>query len=304
MKVLVTGGSGYLGTHVRRYLGADDFSRRSGYDVLSAYDAQAAAEYDLVVHLAAHLDKDPANADAVFLTNVDGTINLLKNVRKDAAFVFASTKDVYSRFADNYREVPETCPTLYSSQSALEWSKLIAERYVEYYSAQHGFRSCILRLSTVYAPIAEGTTPNFVGHFAEAINKGERIRLPGGGRPTRDLLYVDDLSSACEAFADSVVRHGIYNLGGGARNALTLNALIAEMERVSGLQAVVDAERPLPDPVPFNYVSDLTLAHQELGWRPATDVETGVGRLFGTQVEDVYRTGPAINGDASAEDGN
>jgi len=297
MKVLVTGGSGYLGTHVRKYFNADDFSRRSGYDVLNTYDTQMASEFDLVIHLAAYLDKDPASAEAVFLTNVEGTVNLLRNVRKDAAFIFASTKDVYHRFADNYSEVPETCQTLYSGQSALEWSKLIGERYVEYYAAQLGFRACIFRLSTVYAPTSERTTPNFVGHFADAINKGEPIRLPGAGRPRRDLLYVDDLSSACQAFGDSVIRNGTYNLGGGPRHAMTLDELVETMERISGLQAVIDRERPLPDPVPFNYVSDLGLCEYELGWKPAIDIQTGLARMFGAG--SAYATAGDVSDDES-----
>lgn len=280
MKTLVTGGSGYLGTHIRRHFDADDLSRRSGLDVLNTQDVQMVEDYDLVIHLAACLDKSPDAADEVFLTNVEGTINILKNVRKDAAFVFASTKDVYGRFADNFTEVNEDCPTLYTGQTALEWSKLIAERYVEYYADQIGFRSCIFRLSTVYAPPSEGSTPNFVGHFADAINKGERMRLPGGGRPRRDLLYVDDVAGACEAFADSVIRNGLYNLGGGYANSITINELVKKMEEVSGLQAVIDAENPLPDPVPFNYVSSLERVSHELGWKPSVDLASGLKELF------------------------
>src|SRR5687767_6233196 len=148
MKFLVTGGSGYLGTHVRRYFDADDFSRSSGLDVLNTSDAVAVGEYDVVIHLAAHLDKSPDAAEEVFLTNVEGTVNLLKNMRPNSVFIFASTKDVYGRFADNHAEVPETCQTLYAGQSALEWSKLIAERYVEYYAHTIGFRACTFRMST------------------------------------------------------------------------------------------------------------------------------------------------------------
>lgn len=281
MKILVTGGSGYLGTHVRKYFGADDFSRRSNLDVLKVHDTQMVEEYDMVIHLAAHLDKDPDAAEEVFLTNVEGTINILQQMRKDAVFIFASTKDVYGRFADNFAEVPETCQTLYAGQSALEWSKLIAERYVEYYANNIGFRSCIFRLSTVYAPISEGNEPNFVGHYSDAINKGERIRLPGGGEPTRDLLHVDDLSAACTAFADSVIRHGLYNLGGGRENATRLSDLIIKLEEVSGLQALVDAQNPAPAPVPLNYVSDLTLVKQELDWKPLITLEQGLTSLFG-----------------------
>ena len=280
MKILVTGGSGYLGTHVRRYFGADDFSRTSGKDILNTVDAATVSEYDVVIHLAARLDKAPDAAEEVFLTNVEGTVNLLRNMRRDSVFIFASTKDVYGRFADTYAEVPEGCQTAYAGQSALEWSKLIAERYVEYYANQIGFRSCIFRLSTVYAPRTEGTTPNFVGAFVDAINLGESIRLPGGGVPRRDLLHVDDLSAACKSFLDSVIRHGLYNLGGGRANALKLDALVKKLEEVSGLQAIVDTERPLPNPVPTNYVSDLDLVRRELDWEPKVGLDEGLAKLF------------------------
>lgn len=283
MKVLVTGGSGYLGTHVRRYFGADDLSRRAGSDILVSEDAAIVREYDLVIHLAAEMSKSLDDAETVFQTNVEGTINILKEMRKDAVFIFASTKDVYGRFADNFKEVPENCPTYYSGQAALEWSKLIAEHYVDYYAHTHGFRSCVFRMSTVYAPLSEGNTPNFPTYYAESINKGATILLPGRGRPRRDLLHVDDLSSACEAFVESGLRHGTYNLGGGARLSITLTELVKKLEEVSGLQAVTDTENPLPDPVPLNYVSDLNLINRELGWKPSIDLEDGLGRLFRTQ---------------------
>ena len=279
MKTLVTGGSGYLGTHVRRHFDADDLSRRSGFNILDSQDAAMVGEYDLIIHLAASLDKSPDAADEVFLTNVEGTINVLKNVRKDAALIFASTKDVYGRFADNFSEVTEDCPTMYSGQSALEWSKLIAERYIEYYAHQNRFRACIFRLSTVYAPPSEGNTPNIVGFLADAINSGEAIRFPGSGKPVRDFLHVDDLASACEAFHESVIRHGLYNLGGGSANAITLRGLLEKLEEVSGLQAVID-ETPLPDPVPFNYISALGRTDQELAWRPSINLDTGLRTLF------------------------
>jgi nucleoside-diphosphate-sugar epimerase len=280
MNILVTGGSGFLGTHVCKFFEADDFSRRAGLDVLNLQDAQTVQNYDVVIHLAATLDKSPEAAEEVFLTNVEGTINLLRSMRENSVFIFASTKDVYGRFADTYREVPETCQTLYSGQSALEWSKLIAERYVEFYANQNNFRSCIFRLSTVYAPMSEGNTPNFVSHYIDAINMGESLHLPANGTPRRDLLHVEDFAKACDAFIDSVIRHGLYNLGGGAENAVSLRELIDKMEEVSGLQAVIDEENPAPAPVPLNYVSDLTLVKQELDWKPKISLEEGLNRLF------------------------
>jgi nucleoside-diphosphate-sugar epimerase len=279
-KILVTGGSGWLGTHVMRHFAADDMSRRSGNDILDAEQCARVGHYDVVIHLAALLDKRPEAAEEVFDTNVRGTINILKHIKPGAAFIFASTKDVYGRFADNYGEVNEDCPTMYSGQSALEWSKLVAERYVEYYAHTRKFRSCIFRMSTVYAPPSGGNTPNFVGHFAEMIDRGETLRLPGSGRPMRDILHVDDFARACEAFFDSVITHGLYNIGGGAANAFSLLDLVIKLERVSGLHANIDEEDPLPDPVPWRYISDNSRVSQELGWTPAVKPDDGLKSLF------------------------
>lgn len=280
MKVAVTGGSGYLGNHVTRHFGADDFSRRKGRDILNGQDAAELAEYDIVIHLAARLDKDPDFADEVFLTNVEGTVNVLKNIRRDAVLIFASSKDIYGRFADNFAQVPESCPTLYSGQSALEWSKLLAEHYVDYYAHTNKFRSCIFRMSTIYAPPSEGNIPNFVGNFADGIICGAAIRLPGSGRPLRDILHVDDFAAACEAFADSVIRHGTYNLGGGSNNAFSLRRIVQKLEEVSGLNAVIDEAHPLPAPFPMNYVSDISRVDQELGWKPRMNADDGLKTLF------------------------
>lgn len=280
MRILVTGGSGFLGSHLCDYFKADDFSRRSNLDILNLQNVQLVEAYDVVIHLAAELDKSPDSAEHVFLTNVEGTVNLLRSMRENTVFIYASTKDVYGRFADNYQQVPENCPTVYSGQSALEWSKLIAERYVEYYAHSRNFRSCIFRLSTVYARKSLGNTPNFVTHFADMINDGGQIRLPANGNPRRDLLHVQDFAKACQAFIDSVIKHGLYNLGGGPKYSLTLRELVAKLEEVSGLQALIDEENPLPPPVPMNYVSDLSLITQELDWKPEISLEDGLKTLF------------------------
>lgn len=279
MSIIVTGGSGYLGTHICRYLGATDLSRRSGRDILNPNDAAIVADHKVVIHMAALMDKDPANTESILETNVQGTINVLKNVPKDAAFIFASTKDVYGRFADGQYEVAESCPTKYAGQSPLEWSKLIAERYVEIYAAQRGFRAAIFRISNVYAPPSDGNRPGFIGSIAEKIDRGEPIALPGGGTPVRDILHVSDLADACTAFADSVIRNGIYNIGGGPRYALTLAELVRKMEEISGLQATI-SDAKLPPPVPLNYISDISLADHELGWRPQLSIEDGLATLF------------------------
>jgi len=276
MKVLVTGGSGFLGTHVRRFLDADDFSRRSNLDILNLQDTAVVSDYDLVIHLAAYLDKSPENAEQCFLTNVEGTINILRAMKPGSVFVFASTKDVYGTYADNFDEVPERCLTDYCGQSPLEWSKLIAEKYVEYFGHLNKFRTCIFRLSTVYAPLDDENEPNFVGNYFEAIDRGETIRLPEKGTPKRDFLHVDDFARACQAFVESDVEHGLYNLGGGHKNTATLREIVGMIEEITGGTAVIDETSKIPTPMPFNYVSDISKIEYELRWKPTIALRDGL----------------------------
>src|SRR5262249_41778193 len=202
---------------------------------------------------AGDLSKDPGDAEAVFRTNVEGTINALREIESNSVFIFASTKDVYGPYADNFEEVPETCSTEYANHSALEWSKLIAEKYIEYYAALRNFRSCIFRLSTVYARPSEGNESGFVTHYVESVKRGWPIRLPVEGKPVRDLLHVDDFARACQAFIDSPINHGLYNLGGGGKNALSLREIIDKTAEIIQCNPVFDTEQTLPPPVPLNY---------------------------------------------------
>jgi nucleoside-diphosphate-sugar epimerase len=280
MRVLVTGGSGYLGTHVRRFFNAEDLSRRSHLDILSPLDAARAGAYEVVIHLAAHLSKDTADAEQCFRANVEGTLNLLRSMEPNSVFIFASTKDVYGTHADNFDEVPETCVTDYANHSALEWSKLIAEKYVEYYAAQRNFRSCIFRLSTVYARSSEGNQNGFVAHYVESVKRGWPIRLPLEGKPVRDILYVDDFSRACRAFIDSSITRGLYNLGGGRENALSLREIIDKVGEMIQCTPVIDEDNSLPAPVPLNYISDLSRVRHELNWRPEVGIEVGLRNLL------------------------
>jgi nucleoside-diphosphate-sugar epimerase len=280
MKILVTGGSGYLGTQVRRFFSADDFSRRSGYDILNEEDLSTVANYDAIIHLAAYLDKEPDGAELCFRTNADGTANLIKHMRPGAAFIYASTKDVYGSNAESYGEVPETCPTEYAGQTALEWSKLIGERYVEYYARRRDIRACIFRLSTVYARPSDGNENGFVTHYVESVKRGWPIKLPLGGHPVRDILHVDDFSRACRAFIDSSLVRGLYNLGGGKENAAALLDLVNTVGTMIQLEPVIVNDDMLPHPVPVNYVSDLTRVREELGWRPQIGIEEGLRSLL------------------------
>ena len=280
MKILVTGGSGYLGTHVRRFFSADDFSRRSGLNILNEDDARKVSDYDVVIHLAALLDKDPRAADESFRTNVEGTANLLRNMEPGSCFIYASTKDVYGSHANNYAEVPETCPTDFCGQSALEWSKLIGEKYVEYYASARRLRACVFRISSVYARPTPGNENGFVTHYVESVKHRWPIRLPAAADPTRDILFVDDLSRACQSFIDSARYFGLYNLGGGHENAASLREIIRKVGEMIEVTPVIEDDPSIAPPVSVRYVSDLTRIRQELGWQPRTGIEEGLRNLL------------------------
>ena len=280
MRVLVTGGSGYLGTHVRRFFEADDFSRRSNLNILDENDLGLIASYHVVIHLAAHLEKAADAATQCFQVNAEGTANVLRQMSPGSVFIYASTKDVYGAHANSYDEIPEECSVEYAGQTALEWSKLIGERYVDYYTRQRKLRSCIFRLSTVYCRPSDGNESGFVTHYVESVKRGWPIRVPLGGHPVRDILHVDDFSRACQAFIDSGRSQGLYNLGGGKRNSASLREIIGRVGRLIELEPVIADDDSLPHPVPVNYISDLTRIREQLNWQPEIDMTEGLKSLL------------------------
>ena len=276
MRTLVTGGSGYLGTFVTNFFGAEDFSRRSGFDVRDEQAVERVADYDVVIHLAAHFDKSPEGASECFRTNATGTANVLRNMKPGAVFIYASTKDVYGSHAEDKDLVDETTSTDYCGQSAFEWSKLIGERYVEYYAHARNLRACIFRLSTIFARPTQDNAPGIVTHYVESVKHRVPIRLAAGVDPVRDILYVDDFSRACRLFINSKIQFGLYNLGGGQMNAVSIRDLLQRIRSITDIEPVIQDDPAMPAPVPLRYVSDTTRVEKELDWRPQVSIETGV----------------------------
>ena len=280
MKTLVTGGSGYLGTYVRTFFQADDFSRRSDLDILDEEAVKKVADYDSVIHLAAHFDKQAEGARECFRTNAEGTANIIRNMRPGSTFIYASTKDVYGSNADGFEYVDESTSTNYCGQSAFEWSKLLGERYVEYYARQNEVRACIFRLSTVFARPSEGNASGFVTHYVESVKQRTPIRLSAFGDPIRDILYVDDFSRACRQFFKSERTFGLYNLGGGRLNVVSLRGLLKQIGELIQIEPVIQEDPAIPLPVPLRYVSDITRVEDELDWRPQIAVPLGLQAIL------------------------
>jgi len=193
---------------------------------------------------------------------------------------YASTKDVYGSNASLYTETPETCEVSYAGQTALEWSKLIGERYLEYYARERNVRACIFRMSTIYARPSDGNENGFVTHYVESVKHGWPIRFPLAGEPRRDILHVDDFARACQAFIDSSQVYGLYNLGGGQTNSMTLREIATKVGSLIQIDPVVSDDESLPNPIPLNYVSDLTRIGEQLGWQPQIGIEEGLRSLL------------------------
>ncbi|MFY9221841.1 MAG: NAD(P)-dependent oxidoreductase [Blastocatellia bacterium] len=278
-RILVTGGSGYLGTHIRQYFGAEDLSRRSGQDLSLLEDLSFIKNYDVIIHMAACVNKRADAAEQNFTVNVSGTIKLLEKLSTGQTFIFCSTKDVYGSHIDKYKAVPESCSTDFIGQNAYEWSKLIAEKYAEYYCNNAKARLGIFRLSTVYAPTSQGNSGGFVSFFTRAIAKGEQLQLKMQGEQIRDLLHVNDLAQAFELFINSNQQNSLYNIGGGLANSTTLYQLTQTIAKLVKKSAnVVLLDEMVKEQI--HYVTDISKLTSELGWQPKIDIESGLRTLL------------------------
>jgi nucleoside-diphosphate-sugar epimerase len=226
------------------------------------------------------MDKSPEGAEECFRTNADGTRNIIRNMRPGSVFIYASTKDVYGDKARVYQEVPEHCAIEENAASGFELSKLMGERYVEFYAKQLGVRACIFRMSAVFARPTEGNENGFVTHYVESVKHRWPIRLPAGVDPVRDILYVDDFSRACRSFIESDRSYGLYNIGGGRPNAVSVRDIIARVGKMLEIEPVIVEVPNMPQPVPLRYVSNLMRISQELEWRPEIGIDDGLRMVF------------------------
>lgn len=278
-RILVTGGSGYLGTYVRWFFDADDFSRRSGWDICDPEHVKQVAGYDVIIHMAASVDKRIEAESRCFEVNVDGTVNILRNLGQDQTIIFISTKEVYGRRAANLTLVDELCPTSFDGHNAYDWSKLMAERYCEYYTHKSGARLGVFRLSTCFAPITPGNKGSFVNFFANSVVHGQKLTLKTRGTHIRDFLHVNDLCRALELFLDSDFKREIFNLGGGASHKLSLFELVGLLGELAGKAPVLELSDE-PDPGISRFVTDTGKIEKDLGWRPTVSLREGLATIL------------------------
>jgi UDP-glucose 4-epimerase len=300
VKVLVTGGAGFIGSHVTDvFLDAghevwalDDLSsgRRENLrpevrlvvlDVRSP-DAGRMLEserFEVVCHLAAQMDVRRSVADPRFdaEVNIAGFLNLLEAARKSGVrkVVFSSTGGAIYGEQDVY-PAPESHPTRPVSPYGV--SKASGELYLGYYRAQYGLASVALRYANVYGPRQNPHgEAGVVAIFSERLLRGETCIINGTGKQTRDFVYGPDVARANLLAATKEVE-GPINIGTGIET--DVNRLYALLARAAGVDRPVQHAPAKPGEQLRSSV-DPSLAAKVLGWRPGVALEEGLQRTVG-----------------------
>lgn len=289
MKVLVTGGAGFIGSHVVDKLikkgiqakifdtVAPSFKNDFEYYQGSILDRDALGfamnDVDAVIHLAAIADvkdvfEDPYRSESI---NVRGTINVLEAARRSGVkrVIYGSTTWVYSDVEAN--EVDESTP-LHAPSHFYTATKLAGEYYCQTYSKLYGMETTILRFGIPYGPRARdgAVVPIFV---RKALN-GESLTIAGNGSQFRKFIYVEDLAEGNVASLRSIAKGKIYNLDG--KDRITIKEIAETIQKIiKGVKIEYTPSRQ-GDFSGKDVSSDL--AERELGWRPKVSFEEGLRR--------------------------
>jgi UDP-glucuronate 4-epimerase len=235
-------------------------------------EAFGSVKFDQVIHLAARAGVRPSveNPALYQRVNVEGTTNLLEAARgaRVKKITIASSSSVYGTNS----KVPfaESDP-VNQSISPYAASKLACEALGHVYHHLYGMDIAMLRFFTVYGPRQR---PDLAIHkFAKLISAGKPIPVFGDGTTARDYTFVSDTVDGVMACTDKEFGYEIFNLG--ESQTVTLKRLIELLESALGKKAVIDRQPPQPGDVPITY-ADISKAQQRLGYNPYIKIEQGI----------------------------
>ncbi len=256
-------------------------------------------DVDVVLHLAAQTAVTTSVVDPRedFDINALGTLNLLEAVRLSECnpiVIYASTNKVYgnlehhtiSKNTTRYELVD--FPKGLSEETPLDFhspygcSKGVADQYIRDYHRIYGLRTVVFRQSCIYGPRQMGVEDQgWVAWFILAALEGKPLTIFGDGLQVRDLLYIDDLSSAYVKAIEHIDRANgeIYNVGGGPENQISLLEFLKVLKNQIGLttQYSFSSWREGDQRV---FISDNAKLRDHLGWQPTTTVGKGLDALF------------------------
>ena len=291
MRAIVTGGAGFIGSHVAEALIArgdevhvlDSLATGSREKLPSRAELHlgdirrdAAAVFDLVkpelcVHLAAQADVGTSveRPDYDAEVNVLGTVRVLEAARGHGThLVFSSTGGAIYGQCDG--PASEDAPRRPISPYGI--SKLAGEEYVAGWNRLFGSRHVSLRFANVYGPRQEASLEGgVIAIFLERLATDEKTTIFGDGEQTRDFIYVGDVVLGVLAAADHA--GGIYNIGTGIETSV--NELHAVCRRVTGIDREPEYAQARPGDIDRS-VTDPALAARELGWRAEQSLEDGL----------------------------
>ncbi|HVG44828.1 MAG TPA: SDR family NAD(P)-dependent oxidoreductase [Longimicrobium sp.] len=253
-----------------------------------------------VFHLAAQVAVTTSLEDprADLETNVLGTFNVLEAARSmdtPPALLFTSTNKVYGGMddvpvvLDGDRYVYEDGRPGIGEDARLDFhspygcSKGAADQYVHDYARIYGLPAVVFRMSCIYGTRQFGTEDQgWVAHFGRAMLRGEPLTIYGDGCQVRDILWIDDLVRAMRLAMEKIdtVAGEVFNVGGGARNAVSVAGVIERLRDITGVDVPITRADWRPGDQKI-YVSDTAHAERVLGWKPETSWQAGLEKLAG-----------------------
>lgn len=268
-----------------------DVSDKAVFDFLDVRD-----RYTYILHFAGQCGVPTSieNPRRDMEVNYLGTFNILEFARKTgAAVAFASTNKVYPIHDVFVKNEGKSCwefanrswsltgfpivNDLEGSRTPYGASKYAADVLCQEYAHTYGVRTGVFRMSCIYGPnqVLSFSEQGWASWFSLATLKDWPLTIYGDGDQVRDMLYVEDCVRAYDYFLSSPLKHGVWNLGGGTGNTLTLNQHLNIMERIEGKRSPVSYENWRPADQKC-YVSDILPIKKDLGWEPRVSPEEGL----------------------------